>query len=58
MKERILTAITSKKFFCLLIAVILNLLDKMTGDNVVWVMAVYMGVEVVQKAAQQYLGKE
>lgn len=42
---------SSRKFLILVIAVLLHLKSPrgFTGDNMVWVFAVYMGVNVVQK---------
>jgi hypothetical protein len=50
MKQKILDAITSKKFVCLMIAVIVTLLGHMSGSDLVVVMSIYMGVEVMQKS--------
>lgn len=55
--DRIIQAVTSKKFFCLMIAVYLTYQEKMTGDNIVWVMAVYMGVEVMQSVSNKWMDK-
>jgi hypothetical protein len=54
---RIIRAVTSKKFFCLMIAVYLTYQEKMTGDNIVWVMAVYMGVQVAQNVSNRWMDR-
>ena len=42
---------SSRKFLVLVVSVCLHLKDPtgFTGDNMVWVLGVYMGVNVVQK---------
>jgi len=46
---------SSRKFLVLMLAVGLHLRNPagFTGDNMVWVFAVYMGVNVVQKFADK-----
>ena len=43
--------ISSRKFIVLILAVLLHMKDSMgfTGDNLVWVFAIFMGVNVAQK---------
>ncbi len=57
MIQRIKDAITSKKFFCLIIAIVLRCFDKITSGDLVIVMCVYMGVEIAQYTAAKYLEK-
>lgn len=55
--DRVIQAITSKKFFCLGLATWLLYIDKINGSEWIVIASVYIGVETAQNIGHKWMDR-